>query len=126
MGYNDGFTSWLQQEMDLRHFSRADLARKAGISTQAISSIFNNLRAPGSDVCNGIASAFRISPQFVHIKAGLLPPEKDKTALLEELEYKAAMLPPEKQQLIIDLINGIIFRGENNLRFEEKGRKQEK
>jgi len=121
MGFNEEFTIWLQQELDLRNWSRSDLARKAGISHQTVSAVFNFLRAPGPEVCNGIAAALKIPPRIIHIKAGLIPAEKDRTPLLEELDYKAALLPPEKQRIILDLVNGMIINDQRSSNLPEKG-----
>lgn len=110
MGINEGFKLWLQQELDLRKWSRSELARRAGISVQSITAIYNSYRQPGPEVTNKIAAALKIPVSVVMIKANLMPADEKRSAVEEEISYKAGMLPEEKQKLVVDFINGLIMR----------------
>lgn len=123
MGYSEGFDVWLQQELDLRNWNRSELARRAKVSKQTVASILSTSRAPGPEVCDKFAQALKIPVKIVMIKAGLLPAEKGRGPLLDEIEYKAECLSVEKRQLVVDFINGLLIREQSESRQSEKGGK---
>ena len=55
------FTDWVQNELNKRNWSRADLARRSGITQTHISRIMNQMRKPGTDALINIARAFQIA-----------------------------------------------------------------
>jgi len=80
----EDFIKWLNEEMALRGWNQAELARKAGVSRAAISNILSSMRTPGPDLCGAIAQAFQIAPEVVFRKAGLLP-ESAESQMNEDL-----------------------------------------
>ena len=80
------FSEWLMRELNSRHWSQSDLARKSGITRGSISHILNGTRKAGNDVCEGIARAFGYPPAFVFEKAGLISDsEKEMSEQVERL-----------------------------------------
>ncbi len=106
----DGFSTWLKHEIDLRGWSQADLAREAKISRQAVSNVVNQVRAPGPDVCKKIANAFNMDPQIVFMKAGILPDKNVQNELLSEIHYKLDMVPEDKLESILEIIDAFLIK----------------
>ena len=87
------FSSWLQNELEKRGWSQADLARMSGLNRQVISTYINRQRTkPDSEMLNAIARALRLPSRVVFEAAGILAPEKDvqlspnKSRLLKMLD----------------------------------------
>ncbi len=120
--FTEGFVEWLQNEISTRRWSQADLAREAKISREAVSGILNSRRSPGPKVCRNIAVALKISPVTVFIKAGLLPAEKIRSTILDEIDHKSSLLPATKQKIVLDLINGLLTREETESRLTTEKR----
>ncbi len=109
MGFNNDFAEWLQNELTIRNWSQADLARASGVSRQAISEALSLRRAPGVIVLKAIGSALKIPNTVIFTKAGLI--EKDESSpLLEEIHFKLSALPEDQQLFILDLINSLIAK----------------
>jgi len=70
----ENFGEWLEQELENREWSRADLSRVSGVSEAQLSRIVNQSRNPGPDAATAIALALGIDPVIVFRKAELLPP----------------------------------------------------
>lgn len=96
------FDEWLSGEMEKRGWSQSDLARHAGLSQAQVSRVANGLRPPGNDFCLAVAKAFRLPVEKVMRKAGLLPPEGDKSDQKDELVYLFEQLKQAGQD---DLVN---------------------
>lgn len=96
------FDEWLSGEMEKRSWSQSDLARHAGLSQAQVSRVANGLRPPGNDFCLAVAKAFKLPVEIVMRKAGLLPPDGEKTEQKDELVYLFDQLKQAGQE---DLIN---------------------
>jgi transcriptional regulator with XRE-family HTH domain len=98
----EGFVEWLEGELAARNWRPADLARVAGISTGALSSVLTGSRNVGSDMANAIAVGLGLPPDTVFRRAGLLPPqpgpERDPT-LQELLEIMRNLSPDERREV---------------------------
>jgi transcriptional regulator with XRE-family HTH domain len=110
MSIGESFVAWLQEEMQKRGWNQSDLAKAAGISRQAVSNILNMARTPGPDVCKSIASAFKIDPAIVFVKAGFLPPKKQSNNDFDELVFLIEQLSPSERQEIEELVRFKIER----------------
>lgn len=99
-----GFSEWLQQQMDERGWSQADLARNSGLTRAAISNYVNAVRAaPDADSCVALARAFKLPPEHVLRVAGYLPPapeEERSPTLLEMIEIFRNSTPEEQEEMI--------------------------
>jgi transcriptional regulator with XRE-family HTH domain len=96
------FTEWLKQELKSRAWSQNELARRAGISQFAVSSVLSGKRKPGATFCVKVAQAFRASPVYALQLAGILPEDTKLPAGIDDEAVKeiltiARNLPPEKR-----------------------------
>lgn len=100
------FSDYLLDELKVKDWSQADLAKKAGVSRAAISDILSGRRSPGVDLCTAIADALDLPPETVFRAAGLLPPMPTYNAAQQEiLNYKMAELTPEQRDELIKYID---------------------
>ena len=97
------FTEWLNEELSKRDWSQSDLARKSGIHRGSIYNVINETRSPGAEMCLAIANAFQLPPEYVFVKAGLLP-QKTVARNKAENEYLFAKLSDEDQQEILEIM----------------------
>lgn len=97
------FSEWLEQQLSLRNWRPADLARAAGLSNATITRILNGDRRAGPDMANAIALGLGLPPDLVFRRAGLLPPqpgpERDPT-LQELLEIMRNLSPDERREVV--------------------------
>jgi len=107
---SENFIDWLLELLKERDWSMNELARRADISSGAISLIMSEQRNPGPDVLLGIARALHLPPAFVFWKAGLLPenPDPDKPLSLVQLNYLFAQLPTYEQDAILALVQRLV------------------
>lgn len=70
----DDFSGWVNEQLNARGWGYSELARRSGLSTSGISSMMTGQRQPGLEMCVGIARAFRMRPEEVLYRAGLLEP----------------------------------------------------
>ena len=78
------FSEWLGAQLESRHISPAELARKAGIDKGIISRILNRERRPSPESLEAIARALRLPSETVFRAAGLLPSRAKADPLIEE------------------------------------------
>lgn len=98
------FIKWLEKELIERDLSQAKLARMAGFSRSAINGVLTGARNPGVDLCEGIARAFKLQPEYVFRKAGLLPEKPKNDDLTKEAEFLLSQMPEAKRQQAINFI----------------------
>ncbi|HAF62041.1 MAG TPA: hypothetical protein DCK95_06920 [Anaerolineaceae bacterium] len=91
------FTDWLNTELNVRNWSYADLSKKSGISQAHISKVFSGQRGVGIEFCEKIARALDLPTSLVFRKAGILPPEPEKTKQREELNYLFDKFPEDEK-----------------------------
>jgi len=80
------FVNWLNQQIELRGWCYADIAKRGHISNSSISKVINDQSRPGIDFCRAVARAFNLPDDQVMRRAGLLDPlppevEDERTAL---------------------------------------------
>ena len=85
MNKNVAFAKWLEDQIKGRKWTRSELARRAGVSSAAISDVMNQNRNPGVELCSGIARAFSLPPEEVLRRAGLLPDTGEPDDLLTRI-----------------------------------------
>lgn len=100
----NSFGSWVLQEIDQRGWSQSELARRAHASRGSISNIVTGKRDPGPEMCGALARAFNYPPEFVFIKAGLLPSKEEMDPTLAEANKLISELPAEYQTQALALI----------------------
>ena len=96
------FAQWLQDELNKRDWTQADLATKTGTANGTVSRIMTGSRNPGPDFCISVAKAFVYPPEIVFRAAGLLPPKPENVPLLAEWEhiFRQAANDEERQRLL--------------------------
>lgn len=98
------FVNWLDGELKERGWNQAELARRSlGVSRPTINNILNLKQTPTWDFCVSIARAFRIPPETVFGKAGLLPPlpaPLDDLSLRELVDLAKRLTTEERQELL--------------------------
>lgn len=103
----NNFVDWIEVELGKREWTRAELARRAGVNQSSLSLIYSGERKPGPDICEAIAKAFRIPPEIVFRKAGLLPEKTDTDETSQEIVHIAHLLTEENRD---DLLAYARFR----------------
>jgi transcriptional regulator with XRE-family HTH domain len=104
-GVKMDFIAWLEEEMEQRRWQKSDLSRASGISHSAISLVLSGDRGIGPDFCNGIARAFRIPPEEVFRRAGILPPlPEEDDELRRQLVERFIRLPIEKRREVLSYV----------------------
>jgi transcriptional regulator with XRE-family HTH domain len=115
------FSEWLDTELNNRGWTRAELARRAGVHQSTISMAYSGQRNVGPDLAESIARAFGIQPEEVFRVAGLLPPSKDeKSDNREEIMFFYDQLSPEDQAEILDLLR---FKAERTKKQTSRGKR---
>lgn len=91
------FKEWLESELETRDWSMADLARYAGVARGSVANVLRGDRNPGKDFCDGVAKAFKIAPEIVYRRAGILPPEPKQNEKRQELIHLYEMMSEDNQ-----------------------------
>ena len=71
---SDKFRAWLSEELDRRGWSQSELARRAGVSQFAVSSVISGNRNAGAEFCIKIAQALNEPPEKLLRLSEILPP----------------------------------------------------
>jgi len=101
------FSNWLLVEIESRKWGVPDLARAAHVTRGAIGNVLRGERGPGTELCTAIARAFKLPPEVVFRKAGILPPVPKENIKVEELNEIARHL---KETELDDLLGYARFR----------------
>jgi len=108
------FFDWIIQERDKRSWNDAELSARAEISHSNLSMIMSGQRNITFDFCIGLAKAFRVRPEHVLYRAGLLAkPAVAKDELNDdeiELIQNYRRLPPEHQEALQNVATGLADR----------------
>jgi transcriptional regulator with XRE-family HTH domain len=113
------FADWLEEEINKRGWSRAELSRRSGISAPQISRLLNREQNPGKESIDSIARAlhlpqetvyraaghlFPVDPideeaaQMLHVFKSLSPRDRAEMQALAEVKLKQAELELERQR----------------------------
>lgn len=104
----ENFAAWLRTEMDRRNLNQSTLARKSGISSQAVSAILNQYRDAGPEICLALAKGLKLSPLELYVRAGLLPEIPGRSPAAEEAAHLIEQLPSEQQQFALDFLRSLV------------------
>ena len=96
------FSDWIVEELKARSWSHSELARRAGLSQFAVSSVISGNRNPGCEFCVKVADGLGVSAVLVMRKAGILPPGPDEDPALAELLAAAKGLTAEQLKQLLD------------------------
>lgn len=102
------FGEWLLTQLEERGWSQSELARRVGVTRQAIGRIINEGRKPQIETINNIAMALGESPTELMIRAGLLKEINDpRQAAVEILGYKLEELDDTQLDEVLQFIEFI-------------------
>lgn len=98
----DELRAWVSQEIERRHWSYRELARKTGFSPSLVSKVLLEKRSASADFCIKVANALGESPEKLLRLAGILPTSPaSEDSTLQELMDLARSLPPEEQEEVL-------------------------
>ena len=78
---------YLKSEMEKRGWKQSDLSKYSGLDSGLINNYVSGRRNIGISSAVAIAKAFKVVPEIVLRKVGLLPDVPDTTAAEEQLLY---------------------------------------
>lgn len=101
------FLQWVVNELRLRAWRNADLARAGEMSESMVSRVLNGGSKVTWDFCNGVALAFKTRPEPLYRHAGLTPPLPP--AVTEETEIVGLIrkLPEQERLIILRALRGL-------------------
>jgi len=103
--------NWLIQERKERRWSQSELARRAGISRQAISNYESDkIQNPDPDVLRSIAKALRRPEEIIFRAAGIMSPARAENPLHKEAADLLDQLPEDEQQEWVDMLRWKVTR----------------
>jgi transcriptional regulator with XRE-family HTH domain len=104
----EDFVTWLNTELNARGWSRSELARRGGVSAEAISQAISGKTRPGLKLCRAVAKAFGLSLEEVQRRAGLLPTYGAVPPRFKELGERLRKLSNSDQQFILDTMEDVL------------------
>lgn len=93
---------YLLTEMEKRGWKQADLARYAGLDSGLINNYISGRRNIGATSALAIAKAFKVAPEIVFRKVGLLPNRDESTAEEEQLLYLFRQMNANEREAVLD------------------------
>jgi transcriptional regulator with XRE-family HTH domain len=117
------FSEWLQTEMNKRGWSQSDLARAADLNRAVINKLINGKSHPQPATLEAVSRALKIPVETTYRAAGLLPPNSDNDAMLEEAIYVLKNIrSAQRKATAVALLKALIAEEENELK-EEKSKR---
>ena len=93
------FADWLNEALKKQGMTQAELARRSGLTRQAISSYLSGKReTPEPEALISLARALKVAPDTLYRAAGLLPPIDPSEADLEDFREILKNLSPEERE----------------------------
>lgn len=110
------FTDWLLSQMHEKNLNQAELARRSGLTKQAITNYVGG-RTPDEQALRKIAQGLRLPIEEVFRAAGLLPQNKNANADDERANHLIQSLKkPASKQRAIDYLQLLIEQEEREER----------
>lgn len=97
-------TDWLLNELHVRDWTQAELARRAGVSRAAISDIISGKRNMGKDLAQSVSEALKIPIEEIYRAAGLLPPKPEENRIIKQIAHLTHDLPEQEQNDILEFV----------------------
>mgnify|MGYP000013460645 CR=1 FL=1 len=95
---------YLKSEMEKRGWKQSDLSKYSGLDSGLINNYVSGRRNIGISSAVAIAKAFKVAPEIVLRKVGLLPDVPDTTTAEEQLLYMFRQLSKYDQEAILDFV----------------------
>jgi DNA-binding XRE family transcriptional regulator len=106
------FMEWLDKQRKKRGWTRAKLARVAGVSPTIIYFIARGKRVPGSFLCNGLAKALNLPREEVYRAAGLLEPIYHPMEDVERGEHYLDLMKPGTRKAALAYLESLLGKEE--------------
>ena len=106
------FIEWLDEQREKHRWTRAKLARMAGVSPTAIYLLAGGKREPGSFLCNGLAKALNLPREEVYRAAGLLPAPSHPGEDVERGEHYLDLMKPGTRKVAIAYLESLLGKEE--------------
>lgn len=117
------FGEWLQNEINKRNWSQADLSRATGLTTSAISRLLTGERGPGPEAARAIAHALNLPEIYVFQVAGLITEkqieEEEWPPSLAELIHHFLTSDEKQQEEMLEIIRLLSKRKNEETRHSE-------
>lgn len=97
------FNEWLQDELNKKEWTQADLSRASGLTTAAISKYLNG-RIPDDKSLRKLAHAFGLPADLVFEKADKLPSKPELSPIKRKLLEVAQAVPDSDVEIAITLL----------------------
>lgn len=94
----ESLAEWLVTKLVAQGWSRSEAARRGEISPSMLDKVINGHANAGPEFCRGIARAFKLPPEEVFRRAGLLPSEPEESQSERELLHIFRELPEDERE----------------------------
>jgi transcriptional regulator with XRE-family HTH domain len=102
------FAKWLSDVLEIRHMSKADLARATGLSPAQITRITKGDQGTGVDTVVAIARALKLPPAEVFKQAADINQRSEKTMTALIIENQLEQITEEDQEEILGILEAKI------------------
>ena len=92
---------YLKSEMEKRGWKQSDLSKYSGLDSGLINNYVSGRRNIGISSAVAIAKAFKVAPEIVLRKVGLLPDVPDTTTAEEQLLYMFRQLSAVDRKSVV-------------------------
>lgn len=92
--------AWLSEELERRHWSHRELARRVGLSQGLVSQTLAGDRSPSNNFCLKVAQALGEAPEKLFRLAGILPPSEDDPTITELNDMIRNMTPEQRKDML--------------------------
>lgn len=96
------FSAWLDEKLEEKGWTRAELSRRAGVSQSSLSMVYSGQRNIGPELASAIARAFDLPESTVFAAAELISPAAPGVAQVAELNHLLNLLDEENLREVID------------------------
>lgn len=96
------FSEWVRKQIETRHWTQSKLAKQAGVSRSAINNLLNGNRKPGDEMCKALANAFKLPPEDLFRRAGILPPKTLDVPKVAEICEIARVFNDQEQDDLLE------------------------
>ena len=99
---------FLEEEMEKRNLSGAELSRRAGLAPNAISSIINGTK-PGLKACLGLSLLLGVPiDQFLYMAGHIEKPSSAHEYLEQQAVDAFRRLPPDRRDIALKMMRALI------------------
>lgn len=100
---SEDFLTWIQAALKERGWNYSELGRRIGMMPSGVSRIMSGENSPSFEFCVGVARAFKVAPEDVLRRAGLLPPLPQidgDASIAKTLEVMKRLTPQEREEVL--------------------------